>query len=125
MSTFGAEFDHLGDPMHVILKYPTLGISLDDLASKFSAPLPDYIKIDVDGIEHLILKGGRQVLQGVRSLLIEVNDRFEKQSVEVSESLLESGFTLRAKLHAQEFDSSNDFTLTSINQIWERLEIRD
>jgi FkbM family methyltransferase len=32
--------------------------SLDDLTDYFGIERPNAIKIDVDGIEHLILKGG-------------------------------------------------------------------
>ena len=35
---------------------------------------PNYLKMDVDGIEHLILKGATNTMQNVESLLIEVND---------------------------------------------------
>ena len=35
---------------------------MDEISKTLNLPNPDYIKIDVDGIEHLILKGGKNVL---------------------------------------------------------------
>ena len=40
---------------------------------------PDYLKIDVDGIDHLVLKGGSKTLTKCKSILIEINLKFEKQ----------------------------------------------
>ena len=38
--------------------------------------IPDHIKIDVDGIEHLILEGGNRVLNNkkIKSFSIEINE---------------------------------------------------
>ena len=37
--------------------------TLDDLHEKWNLPLPDYIKIDVDGIEHKIIEGCNKILK--------------------------------------------------------------
>lgn len=42
-----------------------LGVSVDDLIKDFKLPVPNYIKIDVDGIEHLIVKGMKETLKTV------------------------------------------------------------
>ena len=36
--------------------------TLDDLHFNWKLPFPDHIKIDVDGIEHLILQGAQKFL---------------------------------------------------------------
>jgi hypothetical protein len=43
--------------------------------------VPNYIKIDVDGIEHLILKGAKNLLKNnnLKELLIEMNSTYSKQ----------------------------------------------
>ena len=50
-----------------------IGITLDDLSRQGSFPLPTCIKIDVDGIEHDIVRGARGLLRSgqVRSVLVE------------------------------------------------------
>lgn len=118
MSTFGEDYDHLGLPMDVIFEYPTIGISMDDLIVKFGIQAPAHIKIDVDGIEHLILSGGASVLRVTKSLLVEVNDDFGFQAERVAHLLTEAGFELKAKLHSDYFDYAENFTATSFNQIW-------
>lgn len=118
MSTFGENYDHLGLPMNAIFQYPTHGISMDDLLVKFGIQAPAYIKIDVDGIEHLILMGGASVLRATKSVLVEVNDDFAFQAERVAYLLTEAGFQLKAKRHAENFDFAENFTATSFNQIW-------
>ena len=43
--------------------------------------IPNYIKIDVDGIEHLILEGAGNYLKSkkIKSLSIEINENFYSQ----------------------------------------------
>ena len=53
---------------------------MDEVENKLAIPAPDYIKIDVDGVEHLILKGGQKILSKVDSVLIEINDEFLEQA---------------------------------------------
>ena len=49
--------------------------TVDRLVAQGTIPVPAFIKIDVDGIEHKIIKGAEKTLQdpGVTSLLIEIN----------------------------------------------------
>ena len=79
---------------------------------------PDYIKMDVDGIEHLILRGGQPLLQQVQSILIEINDEFIEQSKEPTVYLNEAGLSMIAKRYSEmveEISFKNTF-----NQIWSR-----
>ena len=57
-------------------------MSVDQTVKPFKFARPNYIKMDVDGIEHLILKGATDTLKSAESLLIEVNDNFVKQAKE-------------------------------------------
>ena len=54
-------------------------------------PLPDYIKIDVDGIEHKIIEGCNKILKNKKlsSLLIEINEN-RKEDQLIIEKLKES-----------------------------------
>ncbi len=49
-----------------------LAYRLDDLIDAFALPAPTHLKIDVDGIEALILKGAPRTLAGIKSVVIEV-----------------------------------------------------
>ena len=58
--------------------------TLDDLHEKWNLPLPDYIKIDVDGIEHKIIEGSNKIFENKKllSILIEINEnRKEDKSI--------------------------------------------
>jgi hypothetical protein len=84
-------------------------------------PQPNYIKIDVDGIEHLILLGARNTLNKVDGVLIEVNDGFHEQAEQCNKLLLEAGLVLKEKRHSELFDSVESFGGGKVwNQIWIR-----
>ena len=80
LSTFDKKMDPTGNPFEKIFSFQTLGISADEVVSYFGFSQPNYIKIDVDGIEHFILKGGKNVLKNVKGILIEINDDFNDQA---------------------------------------------
>lgn len=120
LSTFGQSYGHDGAPLAKVFEFPTIGLSMVDAVERLNIPPPDYIKMDVDGIEHLILKGGRPILRRVRSALIEINDRFSEQADEARRYLLEAELTLAAKRHAEIFDHSEGAPRYTFNQIWSR-----
>ncbi len=89
---------------------------MEDVVNQFNLPKPDYIKMDVDGIEHIILKGGKNVLKNVKELLVEINEDFTEQ-LDNSRSILErAGFVLKIKVTVS---NSGTFQNT-YNQIWIR-----
>jgi len=51
---------------------PVFAATMDEAASIWGLPAPDHIKLDVDGIEAWILRGGPRCLSGVKSVLIEI-----------------------------------------------------
>lgn len=123
MSSFGEHFGHDGELLESRLEYETAGMSLDFmLESGLLTESPAMIKIDVDGIEHLILRGARRTLAlpSLRTVLIEVNDRFLALAEEVTQILNASGFQLVERRHSEMFDGGT-FGAT-FNQIWVRTE---
>ena len=121
LSTFGEEFGHDGLPLDVNFRFKTIGIPLDLLfTTGMVQDQPSLLKIDVDGIAHLILSGAIQVLKNpeLKSVLVEVDDDFDKLSTQVSEIMISCGFVFREKQHAAMFDGG-DFS-HSYNQIWIR-----
>lgn len=136
LSTFGEEYGHDGKPMvsidayagkmsgsseetygHVkVFEFPTIGLSMDQAVKDLNIPAPDYIKMDVDGIEHLILKGGHHALRAAKGVLIEINDQFSEQADDSSQYLKAAGFSLKEKRHAEEFDTG--VAKYTFNQIW-------
>jgi hypothetical protein len=74
--------------------------------------------MDVDGIEHLILRGGMSILAKAKGALIEINDKFDTQANEASLYLQQAGFTLKEKRHADYFDTVETAARHTYNQIW-------
>ena len=72
-----------------------MGVSLDDLTGRFGLPLPNHIKIDVDGIEDLIVRGAGKTLEGasLRTVLVEVY-LYKNVAEEIQGALLRHGFAL-------------------------------
>jgi len=122
LSAFGVKYGYNGEPIISDITYNVLGFSLDDLFEKnVLIERPSLIKIDVDGIEHLILKGATKTLktEKLKSIFIEVNDDFKEQAHQVKNILETAGFALKEKRHSEIIDENDKFGKT-YNQIWVR-----
>ena len=114
LSAFGVNFNQDGKELEKLLSYKTLGLPLDFLLTEKILPeVPKMIKIDVDGIEHLILLGAKKTLKDskCKTVLIEINEKFKEQASESEKILTECGFSLKEKYHAVE---------ETYNQIWSK-----
>jgi len=121
MSTFHENYGHDGRIEKFIFSIPTIGISMDYATKFLKISQPDYTKMDIDGIEHLVLNGGANVLSKTKSILIEVNDNFITQAIEVNFYLKQAGFYLKEKRHADYFENSATDSKYTFNQIWNRI----
>jgi FkbM family methyltransferase len=119
LSSFGVEHGFDGNALNKVFEFRTIGLSGDEFVTKLGVPYPDYIKMDVDGIEHLILRGGGEVLKRVRSVQIEINEGFETQARESRRLLEATGLHLVSKSHSDLIASSRVFNHT-FNQVWAR-----
>jgi FkbM family methyltransferase len=119
LSTFGLSVGFDGAALKKVFEFRTVGLSMDECVSKLALPYPDYIKMDVDGIEHFILRGGTQVLRRVRSISIEINDEFAEQAETSRRLLAEAGLEFVSKAHSQVIEAQADFHAT-FNQVWAR-----
>ena len=70
-----------------------IAISLDLLVEVFKLPTPNYVKIDVDGLENLILQGALKSLSKATGILIEVDEKNVSQDAEIAEILGNLGFS--------------------------------
>lgn len=118
LSSFGVEYGFDGTPLDVSFRYRIAGVTMDDLVSSLGLDPPDHVKLDVDGIEHLVLKGGHSTLASVQSVLVEVDERFEEQCEGTASCLSEAGLSMVARQHAEMFDDGP--YSRCFNQIWTR-----
>ena len=96
--SFGEPVNQFGGKLNYQFKQSMIAYSIDDFLSTFDIPFPNYIKIDVDGIEHQIILGAQKTLSNERlvSILIELdNGRIDySQTIEIIEK---SGFSMISK----------------------------
>ena len=118
LSTFGEDIGHDGEQLIQIFEVPTIGLSMVDAMELLKIPQPNFIKMDVDGIEHLILQGGGAVLKAAKEVLVEINDHFLVQAQQTEKLMIDAGFRLREKTHADYFDDLDDASSHTYNQIW-------
>lgn len=116
LSTFDKSYGFDGEDFEVVFKYPIFSLSLDDAINRLNLQYPDYIKIDVDGIEQLILAGGSEVLKHVKGVLIELPNLWQEQTEICEEILSKTGMV---KIHNSVWHQK-DNPGGSPNQIWER-----
>ncbi len=118
LSTFGENVGWDGQSIKESFAFPTYGLSMDQAVEVIGMPAPDFIKMDVDGIEHFLLQGGSKVLKEIQGILVEINDDFTEQTEVSSKLLREAGLTLLEKRHSEMFEGSKFQNL--FNQIWIR-----
>jgi len=83
--------------------------TLDDLS--ISLGTPNHLKIDVDGIEQLVLDGGvNKVLPNVKSIVVEICDRLDDRS-NIKNYLVEQGFTWHSDFAKRSTRSIDKFTI--------------
>jgi FkbM family methyltransferase len=119
LSSFGADYGFDGQTLRRVFEFRTVGLSMDECAAKLALPQPQFIKMDVDGIEHLILQGGEQILRQVRSVSVEINDAFTEQAQDCARLLTAAGLRLVGKAHSDMIEHNPTFN-TTFNQVWER-----
>lgn len=114
LSTFDQSFDDGGDEIKPKFTYRTLGFDLDTFVKLIGIKKVDYIKIDVDGLEHIILSGASNTLKYAKEVLIEINDNFNEQKENSIKILIDLGFHLDKKIYTEEH------TKQVANQIWKK-----
>jgi FkbM family methyltransferase len=107
-NAFSVNFNWEGEIFNSNNEYNTVGTSIDYLVNNNIIDIPNYIKIDVDGIEHLILKGGIETLKSkkLKSVSVEINDDFKVHNKECIKILKSCGFKFHQKKHSEMFDNS-------------------
>lgn len=116
LSSFAHNVDANGGELVNIFEYRTIGMTMDDAVELIKIPLPNYVKIDVDGIEHLILSGGENVLSQVDGLLIELPGVWKQQTEVAEKYLRNAGLKLISGHNYDPVLNPN----VSANQIWAR-----
>jgi FkbM family methyltransferase len=75
----GEALDFRHQPLTAQFRQGCVAATLDELVAKGQVPVPNHIKIDVDGFEPKVIAGARTTLRDrrVKSLLIETNQNLD------------------------------------------------
>ena len=89
----------------------SIALRFDDLVEAGEVPAPQYVKIDVDGLEHKVIRGMERALRAgaVRSLLVELNPSLAPH-LEIRAFLESLGFAWDAKQVAAATRTSGPFS---------------
>lgn len=103
LHSFSRAIDYKAESFEPRASFGSLGISLDDLVRIPGVARPTLMKIDVDGLEVDVLRGGRDVLrnEGLRSMVIEINEDLEDAASAILSLLHDAGLVPveKQKLH--------------------------
>ncbi len=91
--SFGEKVDFRLQPHDFALSQGAVSTAMDALVQQQTIPVPNHIKVDVDGFEHKVLRGAATTLDNprVRSLLVEINQNLPEH-VEAVAHLKDKGF---------------------------------
>ena len=83
----GEPLDYKHEPLNAVFQQGCVAATLDDLVRAGEVPVPNHIKIDVDGFEPRVIAGATQTLadRSVKSLLIETNQNLDDHMSMVKE----------------------------------------
>lgn len=88
--SFGTSKDFRGNDHQFPHSQGSCAITLDEFTDKYG--FAQYIKIDVDGFEHLVMKGGLRAFAKAKSILIEINTKYPAHMEYVLPKMAELGF---------------------------------
>ena len=122
LNSFGENFNFEGKKYFYPMNYQLLGFSIKDILDNKFLEIPDYIKIDVDGIEHLILSGAGEYLKDkkIKSISVEINENFNKQFKDVIDIMHRNNFVFFDKNQNDELKNSDGPFSKSFNYIFNR-----
>ncbi len=110
LNSFGNDIGFDGKKINSINKYKIFGTSVDQLINDGVLKKPNYIKIDVDGNEHLILEKSSKVLTSdeIKEIMIELNEDYKEQFLKANQILKQNNFELKGKF-LSEFGKNSKF----------------
>ena len=122
LNSFGESFGFDGKDFQSDMNYKLFGTTINYLLDNNILEIPDFIKIDVDGIEHLILEGASKHLRNkkIKSLSIEINENFEHQYEKVLDIMKKNEFKILHKKHNDETLDKNSKFIKTFNYIFTR-----
>ena len=110
LSSFGKNTGFDGNKINTVNNYKLFGTTVNTLIKDGILKKPNYIKIDVDGNEDLILKNSEIILNDVelKEMLVEINEEYASQFSSIIEIMKKHNFKIKSK-HISEYALSSKF----------------
>mgnify|MGYP001290141358 CR=1 FL=1 len=120
MSNFGDLKNSEGKNFSPKHSYKIFGTNINYLLDNKIIPFPNYIKIDVDGIEHKILNGASNHLSdfNLKSILVELNENYSEQYHSVINLMSKNNFNRVKSKTAASIDKEK--VSKTLNHIFEK-----
>ena len=114
MNNFGDNLNYERAEFFPSMKYSIFGTNINTLVDQKILDLPNYIKIDVDGIEHLILQGANKYLNSniIKEILVEVNENFPDQKKKILDIMKKNNFYFKWKKNNLNFIENKELEKT-------------
>lgn len=95
-NAFGAERNADGPMLKTMSRQGAVGFAIDDFRAAFGLAAPNYLKLDIDGIEDKVLAGGRNTLAdpALRGIMVEMTEARSKRNDATETALASAGFHL-------------------------------
>lgn len=102
-SGIGAAEHRSGEVFHPVLQQGIFAVTIDDLVHTYRLQSPHHLKIDIDGGEEKVLKGGAATLrETARSVLIEIDDKDGSVEAAVRSFMGSCGFNANHPINSQQ-----------------------
>ena len=106
---FDYEKNDLGKNPDFMFQQSSIGFTINDFIKIYDPSLPNHLKIDVDGIESLIIKKSSALLsyKNLYDVSVEINENDQSACNIITNIMKEFGFSLKQKKHAAIFDQTS------------------
>jgi FkbM family methyltransferase len=115
-NSIGQNIAQDGRKMHEPKISSQLSATGANLISNFALPTPTHLKIDVDGLESLVIQGLENYIDKIQFILVEVDTKNLIEDSKISSLLTSKGFLRIKEFTGYEFDE---------NQLWKNSRVSE
>jgi len=112
LATFIHDYGCDGKNLNIQGALMMFGMSADMIRALYKMPYPNYIKIDVDGIEDIIINGLKNTLSSdtIRSIIVELNENLPEQIESIHSMLTHLNYSLAKRHRTSSQDTPGRFS---------------
>ena len=110
LSSFGSDTGFDGNKINMLNNYKLFGTTVNALVKDNILKIPNYIKIDVDGNEDLILKNSEIIMNSadLKEILVEINEKYNSQFDTIMQLMTKYNFKVKSK-NVSEYATNSKF----------------